>query len=135
MVGVGLMVIKDGRILMGRRKGSHGADEYGGPGGHLETGETIEQCALRELAEEAGPDIKVKNLGFLCLLNMRRYLPKHYAHIQMVAEWESGEPRNMEPEKRESWDWYDINNLPQPLFGTTPTAVIAYQTGQKFFEE
>jgi len=128
------MIIKNNTILLGSRKSSHGAGEFAGPGGHLEIGESIEACALRELAEEAGPDIKVKNMRFLCFINLKHYLPKHYAHIHMVAEWAAGEPVNTEPEVREGWDWYDINNLPQPLFGTTNQAIEAYQTGKNFFE-
>lgn len=133
-VGVGLLVVRDGDILLGKRKGSHGAGEYGGPGGHLELGETIEECVIRELAEEAGPDLRIKNLGFLCFINMRRYMPKHYAHIHMVAEWDSGEPVNTEPDKKENWEWYDPSNPPQPLFGTLPEAIEAYKTGKNFFE-
>jgi len=67
-VGVGLLIVKGNKVLLGKRKGSHGEGEHAGPGGHLELGETIEECVLRELAEEAGPNIKIKNLRFLCLL-------------------------------------------------------------------
>lgn len=133
-VGVGLLLLKDRKALLGKRLNAHGDGEYGGPGGHLELGETIKQCVLRELEEEAGSNIKIKKLVFLCLINLRRYSPKHYAHIHMVAEWESGEPKNMEPDKREAWKWYDIGNLPSPLFGTTEEAIEAYKTGKNFFE-
>lgn len=133
-VGVGLLIIKGDKILLGKRKASHGKGEYAGPGGHLELGETIEECVLRELGEETGPDLKIKNLSFLCFINLRRYSPKHYAHIHMVAGWKTGEPKVIEPDKQESWDWYDIGDLPKPLFGTTPEAVVAYKTGKTFFE-
>lgn len=133
-VGVGLLVIRNDEVLLGTRKGSHGAGEHAGPGGHLELGETIEQCVHRELAEEAGPDIRIKNLGFLCFINMRKYMPKHYAHIHMIADWESGEPILMEPDKQEGWGWYPISSLPEPLFGTMPEAIEAYKTGKTFFE-
>jgi 8-oxo-dGTP diphosphatase len=132
-VGIGVFLVKDGLILLGRRKGSHGHGEYALPGGHLELGETFEECALRELAEEAGPDIKVKSVRFLCLTNMRRYAPKHYADIGITAEWSAGKPRVMEPEKKEDWQWYDLNDLPQPLFGCTDNYIEAYRTGKTYF--
>ncbi|MCA9327773.1 NUDIX domain-containing protein, partial [Candidatus Saccharibacteria bacterium] len=42
-VGIGVFIIKDGQILLGRRKGSHGKGEYALPGGHLENGESFEE--------------------------------------------------------------------------------------------
>jgi len=83
-VGVGLLLIKDRKILLGKRKGAHGAGEYAGFGGHLEGLETFEDGLLRELAEEGGPDIKVKNLRFLSVTNLRKYAPKHYVDIGMI---------------------------------------------------
>ncbi len=53
-VGVGILVIKEGKILLGQRKGAHGSGCYSPPGGHLEFKETVEQCAIRELIEETG---------------------------------------------------------------------------------
>ena len=132
-VGVGLLLVKDGKVLLGKRKGSHGAGEYAGPGGHLEYMESFETRALRELAEEAGTEIKVKNLRFLCLTNLTKYAPKQYIDIGMIAEWESGEPENMEPESLEAWQWIDIDDLPEPMFGNVSNYVVAYKTGQTYF--
>lgn len=132
-VGVGFLIIKDNEILLGKRKSSHGVGEYALPGGHLEYMETFEECALREFAEEVGSDMKLKNVRYLCTTNLMKYAPKHYVDIGMCAEWESGEPIVMEPEKLESWDWYPINDLPQPLFGCTDNYLLAYQTGQHYF--
>ena len=132
-VGVGLLIVKGNKILLGKRLGSHGANEYGGTGGHLELLESIEDCALRELAEEAGEDIKVKNLRFLCLANLLKYKPKHYIDIGMVAEWVSGAPIVVEPDKREAWEWYDIDNLPTPLFAVESLYIEAYKSGQSHF--
>lgn len=130
-VGIGLLIIKDGRVLLGKRKNAHGADEYAGPGGHLEYGETAEQTALRELAEECG--IKIKNLRLLCTSDLLTYFPKHYLDIGFAAEWESGEPEVLEPHKLESWNWYDMDDLPDGLFGCVSAYVESYKTGKKYF--
>jgi 8-oxo-dGTP diphosphatase len=130
-VGVGVLVIKDGKVLLGKRKNAHGADEYGGPGGHLEYGETIEQTALREIGEECG--ITVKNLQMLCVSDLLTYFPKHYVDVGMTAEWVSGEPEVLEPHKLESWGWYDMDNLPEKLFGCVTAYVESYKTGKKYF--
>ena len=77
-VGVGLLIIREYEILLGWRRGSHGAGEYGGPGGHLEFGETPEACIKRELAEEAGKNFVITNIAHLCTTNMLKYMPdKH----------------------------------------------------------
>lgn len=133
-VGVGVLIIKGGKILLGERRGAHGHGEYGGPGGHLEHLESFEACALREIAEEIGPDFKVKNLTFLCITNLTKYNSKHYVDIGMVAEWQSGEPKVMEPQKLVSWNWYGFDDLPQPLFGVEPNYMIAYKTDKVYFE-
>jgi 8-oxo-dGTP diphosphatase len=73
-VGVGVMVVREGKVLMGKRKSSHGAGEYSWPGGHMEHMESFEECARREVREETG--IEITNVRFLRLLNFKNYPPK-----------------------------------------------------------
>jgi 8-oxo-dGTP diphosphatase len=47
-----VFVVKDGRVLLIRKKRGLGAGKINGPGGRLEDGETPEECALREVREE-----------------------------------------------------------------------------------
>jgi len=47
-------VIRDGEILLIRKKRGLGAGKINGPGGRLEAGETAEQAAIRETQEEIG---------------------------------------------------------------------------------
>ena len=57
-VGIGVIIIRnDGKILIGKRKGSH-APYWSIPGGHLDIGESFEQAATREIYEETGLIIK-----------------------------------------------------------------------------
>jgi len=131
-VGVGVVVFRDGKILLGKRKGAHGAGEYAGPGGHLEHLESIEECAIRETLEETG--MQIKNVRFLCANNLTKYAPKHYMDIGVIADWVSGEAQIMEPDKVESWGWYDLDNIPQPLFGVEPNYLEALKTGRNFWD-
>lgn len=51
---VGVLVVKDGKILVGTRDNDFGKGLVCGPGGHIENGETPEQAAIRETQEEFG---------------------------------------------------------------------------------
>lgn len=131
-VGIGVMVMKDGKVLLGKRRGSHGAGEYAWPGGHLEHMERITDCAAREVMEETG--LTIDNVRFLRVLNTLEYAPKHYVDIALAADWVSGEPERREPDKVEGWAWYDLSNLPSPLFATVPTAIEALESGRRFWD-
>lgn len=51
---VGVLVLRDGKVLTGVRKSDFYPFTIGGPGGHIEKGETPEQAAVRETQEEFG---------------------------------------------------------------------------------
>jgi 8-oxo-dGTP diphosphatase len=101
------------------------------PGGHLEYMESFEDCAQRETDEECG--IKIKNIRFQFLVNLTKYAPKHYVHIGLSADWAAGAPEVREPEKCESWDWYEMDKLPQPLFETCKLAIDSFRTGTNYY--
>jgi 8-oxo-dGTP diphosphatase len=62
MVGVGGVVVHEGRALLIRRGSAPLQGEWSIPGGLLEAGETLEQGVVRELAEETGLDVEVIEL-------------------------------------------------------------------------
>ena len=130
-VGVGVLILKDGKVLWGKRKGSFGPGLWGGVGGHLEYGETIEQGILRETAEECG--LKVNNLRVLCVSDFMTHHPRHYVDIGFAAEWESGEPQVNEPDKLEAWEWRDIDDIPENAFAPMLGYIEAYKTGKNYF--
>ena len=47
-----VFVVRDGQVLLIRKKRGLGAGKINGPGGRLEPGESIEACAVREAQEE-----------------------------------------------------------------------------------
>ena len=117
-VGLGVILRKDGKVLLSRRKNAHGEGTWSFPGGHLEFNETFEECAARETFEETG--IRIKNVKFLTTTNdIMDKEKKHYITIYVVADHGSGEPKVMEPhrnEKNEGWQWFSWDKLPRPLF-------------------
>lgn len=125
------MILKDNKVLLAKRKGSHGAGEYAFPGGHLEFGESFEECAIRETNEEAG--IEISNIKFQYLANVRKYAGKHYVHVGLTAEWVSGEPKVLEPQKSESWHWYPLGQVPRPLFEMCRMSLESHKTGETLY--
>ena len=115
LVGVAAIVIKDGKILLGKRKNAHGSGTWQFPGGHLEFNETIENCAQREVLEETG--IKIKNIRLGPYTNdIFEQEQKHYITLFVIAEYDSGELELKEPQKCEKWEWFEWTRLPQPSF-------------------
>ena len=53
-VGIGVLIFKEQKILLGKRIMSHGSGTWSPPGGHLEFRESFEECAIREVNEETG---------------------------------------------------------------------------------
>jgi 8-oxo-dGTP diphosphatase len=129
LVGVGAMIWRDGKVLLGRRQGSHGAATWGWCGGHLEFGETPEACATREIFEEAGLCVRVEDLKPLCVHNVVAD-GHHYVDIEFWTDRSSGEPEIKEPSKVESWDWFTLDRLPDRLFEPVRLAIAAWSSGR-----
>lgn len=85
-VGVAAIIKdRDGRVVLGRRKGSHGAGHWQLPGGHLEFGEEILACAERETLEETG--LKVHGSEIVAVTNdVFAESNKHYITLFVVCE-------------------------------------------------
>jgi 8-oxo-dGTP diphosphatase len=114
-VGIGVFVFKDGKFIMGKRRGAHGSGTWSIPGGHLEFGETFEDTAKREVLEETG--LKIKNVRFGAVTNDHFVEDdKHYVTIWMLSDWASGKERITEPDKFIAMQWRDFDSLPSPLF-------------------
>jgi len=114
-IGVAIIVVRDGRVLLGKRRNAHGAGTWQFPGGHLEYGESIEACARRELFEETG--LSIVNLRMGPFTNdVFEDENKHYVTLFVVADQTTGEARLKEPDKCECWDWYRWSEMPQPHF-------------------
>lgn len=114
-VGVGVIVVREGRLLLGLRRSAHGEGTWAVPGGHLEHGESIEACALRELAEETGLVATRVTLGPYTndvFVETR----KHYVTLFAIVHDALGEPRVLEPDKCAEWGFFAWSAMPSPLF-------------------
>lgn len=114
-VGLGIIIRKDQQILLGKRIGGHAPGTWQPPGGYLEWFETIENGARREVREETG--LEIANVDIRSVAeNFFEKEQKHFVSILINADWVSGEPELLEPDKCTTWKWFSWNDLPEPLF-------------------
>lgn len=137
MVGTSVIVRRpDGMVLMGVRKGAHGAGKYSFPGGKEDHGESPDQSARRELREEAGIDAEVSLfLPHPMVSRVFEETGNHWLTIYYIAEvGMDADPKVMEPKKCAGWEWVDPADLPRPLFepiANTPELIAALATLSK----
>lgn len=120
-VGFGVMMMKEGKVLLGKRHSDpdkadselHGEGTWTMPGGKLEFGESFEDGAKREAFEETG--IKLDEVRVICVNNDKNEYA-HFVTIGLFSDKFSGEAKVMEPDEIVEWQWFDLDNLPTPLF-------------------
>jgi 8-oxo-dGTP diphosphatase len=117
-VGVGVIVMRGDRVLLGMRAGSHGADSWAFPGGKMAFGETIAGCAARELLEETGLTGGVTRIAGVTN-DIFREEGLHFVTVYVAVAGVRGEPERCEPDKCRRWEWFAHDRLPAPLFGPT----------------
>ena len=130
--GFGVMLLKGNRVLLGRRHSDpikagsalRGEGTWTMPGGKLEFGESFEEGARREVLEETG--LKLNDLKVFCVHNNKNE-HAHFITIGLFSDNFSGEPKVMEPDEIVEWGWFDLNNLPTPLYFPTANMLENYQ--------
>jgi uncharacterized protein (TIGR00730 family) len=120
LVGTSAIVERDGAVLLGRRRGGHGAGTWSPAGGHVDPGEAPERAAARELEEETGLVARtVTPIGWT-----NDVMPDEGVHFVTLHHLVDavGEPRRREPDKVDGWSWHPWDALPDPLFA--PVAAL-----------
>ncbi len=130
LVGVGVVFVRDGRVFLAKRQGSHGDATWASAGGHLEMGESLEECARREAWEELG--VEVGDLRYLCTSNIVAY-GKHYVDFEFLGEIGNQEPRLAEPDAFSESAWFPLDQLPHPLFEAVRYALDSLRTGRYYY--
>ncbi len=135
--GFGVMLLHDGKVLLGRRHSDpekadselHGEGTWTMPGGKLEFGESFEDGAVRELFEETGIKATFNNIKVISLSN-DRVPDAHFVTVGTLCTEFENEPKVMEPDEITEWKWFDLNALPENVFPPSMQVLKNYQNGQ-----
>src|SRR5438270_5892393 len=125
LIGVGAIIVEDGRVLLIKRAKAPLLGEWSIPGGMLELGETLRQGAEREALEETGLVVRATDL----LGVFDRIVPDdakrtlyHYVLVDFLCERISGDvqPAGDASDTR----WYSQNEVAQLFLAEDTAAVI-----------
>jgi 8-oxo-dGTP diphosphatase len=120
-VGCGVMILKDGKILLGKRHEDkekadselHGEGTWTMPGGKMHFGESFFEVAAREVKEETS--IEINKIELVSIANDLKE-DAHFITLGFLCKDFSGEAKIMEPDEITEWQWFPLNNLPKPIF-------------------
>ena len=110
IVGIGVVVLKDSSVLLIRRGKPPNIGSWTLPGGAQELGETMEEAARRELAEETGITVGALHLA-AAVDSIRRddsgHVQFHYTIIDYAGPWQAGEPAALSEVSEALWVPFD----------------------------
>lgn len=123
-LGVGLAILRDGKLLLCKRIKAPEAGHWNIVGGKVDHMEPAELAARREAEEETGLSIgPIRYLGITeQVIEADR---QHWISLLYVTDDTTGDPQLTEPDKLSEIGWFDLDDLPQPLSVFTQT-VLTY---------
>jgi ADP-ribose pyrophosphatase YjhB (NUDIX family) len=105
IVGVGAVVVHDGRALIVKRAHEPRKGEWSLPGGRVELGETLVDAARREMLEETGLDVSVGDIVevFDRIHRHEGRVRYHFVIVDFLCAWTAGELRPGDDAEDAAW--------------------------------
>jgi mutator protein MutT len=132
-VSSGAMILNDKGELFLSRRGKQTRNERGcweTPGGGVKFGETLGQCAKREMMEEYGVEIELSE-QFPAFDHLIPDENQHWVATTFMAKLKPGQvPNIMEPDKCDGIGWFALDKLPSPLSLITQSDLRQYKERQ-----
>ena len=123
-LGVGLAILRDGKLLLCKRMKAPEAGHWNIVGGKVDHMEPAETAARREAEEETA--LEIGEIRYLGLTEQRIEADRqHWISLLYFTDDTTGEPQLTEPDKLSEIGWFDLDDLPQPLSVFTQT-VLTY---------
>lgn len=129
-----LLLEKNSKILLMRRCNTGFEDgNYGLFAGHAEEGETLTNALQREVLEEAGIVLDTKKVQLVHTMHRNCGDHERIDFFFTTDSWE-GEITNMEPDRCDHFDWFDLNDLPENTIKYITKAIDHWQKGVIYSE-
>jgi 8-oxo-dGTP diphosphatase len=95
----------------------------------MELGEQFLDVCKREVMEETG--ITITSVEPLCFTNdIFEKEGLHYVTLFFEADWDTKQaPRDLEVDKTEKWEWFDVKKMPEGLFPPLKQAIEQVKSG------
>ena len=106
IVGVGAVVIKDGKVLLVKRGVAPNKGLWAIPGGSLKLGETLQEGAEREILEETGVTVRCGDPCYSFDFFERdadNRIRFHYVIVDMLADYICGEAQGADDALEARW--------------------------------
>jgi uncharacterized protein len=132
--GVGVMIMNDGKVLLGKRHEDNsvsnsilgGEGSWTFPGGKIEYGESFEEAGIRETKEECNLDLN--KIEVICVNNDSNEKAQ-FVTIGLFSDDFSGEVKVMEENKITDWKWFLLDSLPEKIYFPTLKMIENYKKG------
>ena len=105
-VGVGAITVKNGKVLLVKRGVEPSRGLWAIPGGTLKLGETLQECAAREILEETGVTIKVGDCVYVfdfIEYDSEGKIKFHFVIVDFAAEYVAGVPKGADDALEACW--------------------------------
>ncbi|MEV4732830.1 NUDIX domain-containing protein [Saccharopolyspora sp. NPDC049426] len=132
MVDAHVIMVREGRVLLSRRRGSFGDGLWHLPSGKVDAGESLVQAAVREAWEEVGVRIDGNDLRHVHTLHATATGVEPRLGVFFEAPAWHGEPENREPEKCYELSWFALDALPGDIIGYPAAGLRGYLESRPF---
>ena len=114
-IAVALVALRGSQVMLGKRHNtSHMDGCFSQPGGHVFEFETCLHAMQREAKEECGVSLTDEDLTLIGVMH-HNSPPFDCVHFIFTSDFINQVPVNMEPHKCESWQFFNLDDLPSPI--------------------
>ncbi len=112
-----LVLLQNNKVLLSKRSNTGYMDEwYSLVAGHVEDNETFSQALIREVKEEIGIDVSIKDIKHCHVMHRHSSLDgSQRVDAFFLVEAIRGKIVNLEPHKCSQLEWFDLDNLPNNI--------------------